>query len=633
MCYAAGIIVFKAASSRGPAAARQVILPSSMVSLEGLVQEYPISRYKRWRFEFRADKINGARSDISLMAYVRDLNGASYGDSVRFTAALSEPFNYAAPGNLDWRGYLSDRGIKAEAKGEKPEIIRKAPFFFRIAQLFRAQALEVFAKNFPADQASVLSGIVMGEKKSVSEGLKRAFQDSGAMHLLVASGSNVGFVTFLIYFLCAKAGLDKKYTGFLALTCAGFYVAAAGLDPPLVRGYAMFAAAFLGFLIARDSGVFQGLVLACLAILVFSPRALFDAGFQMSFMAAYGIIVGMALWGPICRIGGFSNNILAIILVSFFAQIGLYPLMALYFHKVSLISILSNVALAPASGVIMGLGFLCVAASYWAPLFAVIKPLGAFAVGFFIRLVEFFASFEFSAVRLSPPSALTLSAFFIFIFALLHAPLFGFRNKKLYFAAAGSLLIGVFGTKVSPEKNLAAMFSDADTHSVILKHGSKAVFLVNPGLDGGKLVNSSLYYGFREIDGVFISTLARKDWSGLGGMAQSLGVKKIILPYGPLPEELSEVLSELEKNGGAVLRVWSGEALDISGVWVHPVWRGRSGGYGGNTPYEGLDWRFSGKDFKVAVEDDGRRAAGACGISGECRDFAGKKGELLEFEL
>ena len=31
--------------------------------------------------------------------------------------------------------------------------------------------------------------------------------------------------------------------------------------------------------------------------------------------------------------------------------------MALYFHKISLISILSNVILVPAAGVIMGLGF------------------------------------------------------------------------------------------------------------------------------------------------------------------------------------------------------------------------------------------------------------------------------------
>ena len=169
--------------------------------MEGRVQEYPVTQRGRWRFEFKADKMNGAGCDITFMAYVRDMGGASYGDSVRFTAGLKEPFNYSAPGNLDWRGYLADRGIKAEARGEKPEIVGKAPFFFRLAQKFRVKTLEVFEENFTPDQGSVLGGIVIGEKKSISESMKRSFQDSGAMHILVASGSNVGFVTFLIYFL------------------------------------------------------------------------------------------------------------------------------------------------------------------------------------------------------------------------------------------------------------------------------------------------------------------------------------------------------------------------------------------------------------------------------------------------
>ena len=99
-----------------------------------------------------------------------------------------------------------------------------------------------------------------------------------------------------------KAQDRKKYSGLLALACAGFYVLVAGLEAPLVRGYVMYSAALAGYLLDRDSGVFQGLVIACLAILLVEPAALFDAGFQMSFIASYGITAGMTLWdGPISR--------------------------------------------------------------------------------------------------------------------------------------------------------------------------------------------------------------------------------------------------------------------------------------------------------------------------------------------
>lgn len=628
--YAVCIIAAGYGSRRGPAAPPAEFY-SRDVSIEGRVREYPVSRRGNWRFELRADRINGSASGLNVMAYVRDMGGASYGDTVRFTARLREPFNYGVPGNLDWRGYLAGRGIASEARGEKLEIVEKAPFFIRVAQAVRTKALQVFAENFTPDQASVLSGIVMGEKKSVSDGLKKAFQDSGAMHILVASGSNVGFVTLLVYFLSGRAGLGRKYAGFLALACAGFYVAAAGFDPPLVRGYVMAAAAFTGFMLGRYPGGFQGLVLACLWILVLEPQALFDASFQMSFIAAYGIVVGMALWGPICRVPGFWNRVLTIILVSFFAQIGLYPLMALYFHKVSLISLLSNVALVPASGALMGLGFLCMPASYCGALFGAVKPLIASAVGAFIWLVGFFASLPWSAVRLSPPSALTMCAFFVFVFALLHAPLFGFRNKKLYFIALPALLVALTGARALPAKNAAAMFSDGDTHSVIIKKGAGAIFLVNPGMDGEKLANAALYYGFREVDGVFISTLDRKNWGGFAALAGGLGVRKAVLPYGPLPGELEDALSAFRKSGGAVVRAWDGDMVDVAGVPVRAVWREGSSGYGGNTAYEGLDWRFSGGDFTASVEDAGRRVSWSGADSSGAREA--KRGELVEFGL
>ena len=77
------------------------------------------------------------------------------------------------------------------------------------------------------------------------------------MHLLVASGSNVGFITFLVYFLCSKLKIGKIFRP-PGLACAGFYVLVAGLEAPLVRGYVMYSAALAGYLLDRDSGVFRG---------------------------------------------------------------------------------------------------------------------------------------------------------------------------------------------------------------------------------------------------------------------------------------------------------------------------------------------------------------------------------------
>ncbi len=611
LCWAAVISAFRFARPPSQDVSRGLPpLPAPGVRLEGRVAQYPVRNGKLWRFAFEVFSVDGASADTAVMVYAADMGGASYGDKAAFTAALSEPFNYAIPGNLDWRNYLAGRGMKAEARGGRLEIIKKAPFPVRLAASFRARALKIFEDNFTADQASVVAGVVLGEKKSVSEELKAAFQDSGAMHLLVASGSNVGFITFLVYFLCSKLKIGKKYSGLLALVCAGFYVLVAGLEAPLVRGYVMFSAALAGYLLDRDSGVFQGLVIACLAILVIEPSALFDAGFQMSFIASYGITAGMTLWDGLIRLKGPALSLARILMVSLFAQAGLYPLMALYFHKVSLISIVSNVILVPAAGVIMGLGFATLLISAPASLFSIVRTLTGYGLAVFIRLIKWFAAFKYSSVLVSPPSALTLAACFCFVFVLLHAPLLGFRRRRLYALAAAPLL-ALSAAGFLPEKSLISVFSDSDTRCVMIRHGRDGLFLINPGVSGRKLANSVLHYGFREVEAVFVSTPARRNWSGLEELARFIRIKKVILPYGARPPELQGALVRLAALGVPVERAWPRDKLLFGGLEVRPDWiaardlRFKETGYAGRGPWEGLDWSLKAAGFEIMVMGGG----------------------------
>jgi len=638
LCWAAVIAAFRSTGS-GDLSRSLPPLPVSGVHLEGRVAQYPVHSGNLWRFAFEVAAIDGVAADTIVMAYAGDMGGASYGDETAFIAELSEPFNYAIPGNLDWRNYLAERGIRAEARGGRLEITQKAPFPIGLASSFRTRALEVFERNFTIDQASVLGGIVLGEKKSVSEELKIAFQDSGAMHLLVASGSNVGFVTFVVYFLCSKLRIGKKYSGLLALACSGFYVLVAGLEAPLIRGYVMFSAALAGYLLDRDSGVFQGLIIACLAILLVEPSALFDAGFQMSFIASYGITVGMTLWDNLIRLKGPALSLARILPVSFFAQAGLYPLMALYFHKVSLISIFSNVILVPASGVIMGLGFATLLISWPSRLFLIMKTFTGFGLAVFIRLIKWFAAFKYSSVLVSPPSALTLAAFFFFVFVLLHAPLLGFRRRRLYALAAVPLLT-LSAAGFLPETNLVSVFSDSDTRSVLIRHAMSGLFLVNPGISGRKLANSVLHYGFREVEGVFISTPARRDWSGLEELARFIKIKKVILPYGARPPELEAALGRLSAAGVFVESVWPQDKLIFGELEIWPDWtvsgdlRFKTIGYTGRGPWEGLDWRLKAPGFEVAVLSGGSRVVvkGPLGSMAE-HLIENRPGAAVEMEL
>lgn len=604
LLYSAVIIVFKG-YFLGPSAELPFPLPRAGVLVEGRVAEYPIGRPGGRRFTLETSALYGRPFKTGLMVYSSEKSGFSYGDRVSFLADLGRAPGAAAPGSLDWADYLGKRGIAAEARAMKIEVTGEAGPVLRLARAFRLNTLETFDANLGPEAASVLGGVVLGEKRNVPPELKLAFQDSGAMHLLVASGSNVGFVVAVVYFFCFRLGFKRRASGLAALALSGFYVLASGLDPPLVRAYLMFSAGLCAYLLRREGGAFQALCLAALGILVFSPRALFDAGFQMSFLAAYGLIVGMALWGRYFKAGGLPGKAAALLRMSFFAQLGLYPLLAIYFHKISLVSLFSNMLLVPGSGVAMALGFLLAFFSKAGFILKLLVPVAGLFMKLFIGTVRFFAAMPYSSVYVAQPSALGAAGFYVCALAFLHAPLSGFRNPRLLAAAAlgaAVMAAGALGRAVpAGNKGVALLFGDSDTSCVLVKVPGAGLFMVNPGLVGKKLADAVLAEGGRELEGVLLTSLEKKNYSGLEELAGMVAVKNIFIPYGPQPPGFSGLLRGLEEKGAAVRRAWPGEA-PAAALKVAAGWGGRVAGYTGRGDL--VDWDIYG----LSVEKDGGSA-------------------------
>ncbi len=627
LLYAGGILLFKDFFIRPPEAL-PFPLPRSGVLIEGRVAEYPAAAPGGRRFALETSRVYGRPLKTGLMVYARPPAAASYGDRVSFLADLEAPPGASVPGSLDWAEYLLDRGVVAQARARELEISAPANVFIRLARRFRYSAMSAFEAGLPPEAASVLGGVVLGEKKSVPPGLKAAFQDSGAMHLLVASGSNVGFVVAVVYFFCARLGLKKRQSGLAALALAGFYVTAAGMDTPLVRAYIMFSAGLCAWVLRREAGAFHALTAACLLILALWPRYIFDAGFLMSALAAYGLIVGMALWGRYAKKGGLVGYAAGLFLMSFFAQLCLYPLLAVYFHKISLVSLVSNMVLVPASGLAMGLGFLLALLSGSGPVFTGLAYVTGHFVEAFIGAVRFFAGLPFSSVSVAEPSSWFVAGFFVLALALLHAPLLGFRSRRLYFAAAVGLIFTSVGPllKVSaagPFKCRAVLFGDSNTSCALLSVPA-GLFLVNPGVNGKKLADSVFTEGSRSLEGIFLTSLEEKNFSGLEELSGAVAIKNIFVPYGPRGPELRRVLEGLVKKGARVYKAWPGE---FPAPGLKAAAGGRGAGYTGRSDI--LDWEVG----PLRIGKEGGYAEAACACRKCPAPASVRKGKTVTLEL
>ncbi|MCK4935586.1 MAG: ComEC/Rec2 family competence protein [Elusimicrobiales bacterium] len=623
-------------------------LPLRRAEVEGIVKSYPRASGKRFRFNLAVTEINGEKIKTGIIIYLNNSNGFGFGDKVLLKGTLGNIYSDKVPGNLDWKEYLEIRGINGRMLNPKAEVLEKAGFLFRLSRNIHRHILKVFNEEFDSDHSAILSGIVIGEKTNIPKSLKRSFQDSGAMHLLVASGSNVGFMAFIVYFICALARLKKGLTYFISIAVCGIYVLSAGLDPPLVRAYIMFMFALAGFLISRESGVFQGLLMSGFAILIYEPNALFDAGFQMSFIATYGIIAGMASWNKFIKGGIFLKAITGIFAVSLFAQLGLYPLMAVYFHRISLISAFSNIIFVPFSGVLMTLGLFTAAFSK-IPLFGdIISQVTLYSLKLFKFFVVSLGGFGYSAVFVSSPSVFIIIAAYILIFIILHMPVLGFKNKKMYMTLGAAFLIFLAGFFTRKNRDIS-LFYHGRHSCAFLKNPDCGLVVLNAGIAGDKLTQAVLETGYTEIEILLLSSLSADYMNGLKELSENIRIKNILIPFGYRAKRENEILKELIKKGVHIEEMWPGEQKEFCNFKAGPRWglhayadgkSFRNEGYAGEPFFDRLSWHFESLDFNFEFARFGNgirlyknnKAIGKLGNKA-IRDIKARKGKIIRIEI
>lgn len=282
-----------------------------------------------------------------------------------------------------------------------------------VAGAVREAALEAFEQRLEPAQAALLGGVVFGDRGRLSHDLAAAFRDAGATHLLVASGSNVVFALGLAAGFAALVGASHRVILIAGVAGAASYTACAGADAPLLRGFLMAAFTTLGYFCTRNSGAFQGLVLACWVLALADPASVFGAGFQLSFAAAFGLVAASPRWRPRREWPWYVRYVMGIFLSSLAAQIAVAPFIALHFGQFSLAALLSNIFLVPTAAALMWSGTALALLQNIAPSIGWLAGLPtALLLRFFEALARFFASLPGLRWEVAPPGPLFLGVYY-----------------------------------------------------------------------------------------------------------------------------------------------------------------------------------------------------------------------------
>ena len=560
-------------------------ISATPVTLCGKVASFPAVHKNGYTAAVRVKSVNGQKTCGYVYARFQDYCPA-WQETLCLQGKLKKPYSIAMLGNFDWGAYLAGKHIFTEMRVAQAEQKSRPAFFFRALSAVRQDILAVFEQHFSRNLAAIAGGILLGERGEIDESLYAHFQDSGAIHLLVASGGNVGFVTLLVFAFCALFGAGRKKTALLALGIAGLYTLLAGADAPLVRAYFMTVCAVTGYFLHRNSGVLQGLIISCFVILLLNPAAVFETGFQMSFLATLAIVICLNNYQLPAKWPRWVKFFVQIFMATLITQLALLPVFTNVFFKVSFAGLLSNMLLVPLASLLMGLSF----AYYIFSLLHIGFLLHGLTLGtlwVFEQAVQFFASLPFSSVTAAAWRPGWIAAYYTGLFVLFNLPQKAFI-KRIWKYAAALILLAPTVQYVFFNPPTVWLLNEWNKNAILLRTPNGKRILFGAAIDGEKLSRAVLRSGGRKLDAVFISENAAKQLQEVAALQKRLPVQRVIAPFDLWPGE------EITQNGVRVQARW-GLLKNRTGA----LWSNR--GYSGGRDSLSYQVTVSGKTFTTAA--------------------------------
>jgi competence protein ComEC len=381
-----------------------------------------------------------------------------YGDKVRIRRVrLHRPKGFSNPGSFDYETYMTARGISAVGGVSRPSQIqildrKTSPSLLGSLYTFRERLLSAVYRHLPKGEAQALNAMLFGERRLVPRRIQSAFYDSGVGHLLAISGLHVGFVALFLYRLLFFVGrwtprsvslrmppflMPSRFAAFGAVPLVLAYMIIAGARVTTVRASIMVVTYLVARFLQRDRDHFNTLGLAALIILLWDGRFLFDAGFQLSFVAVLVILAGLRAFPDKSKIREFIR-------VTILVSLSMIPILAFHFHRVSLYGVAANLALIPLASILVPAGLMV---SVFGAVFTGWAELLFYPVHLLTYLLlegaQRFSDLPHAALRVLPPTPIML----LTLYTVVAAGFFLNRSKVLRNVAVGASL-AVFGASI-----------------------------------------------------------------------------------------------------------------------------------------------------------------------------------------
>lgn len=345
-------------------------IPARFFSVSVIDEPRIREKYTEFRASVNTCFFNGRRHPAAGNMLVRVRGGSGTGNP-EYGSQFLIPANYAGipgpanPGEFDYRSWLFNQNIlyrctlnaqqliplKSNSAGTIPGWLIK----------FRQRQISFYRTLIKNKEAfAVASTLILGYRSDLSQETLADYTKTGTIHALSVSGMHVGMVYLILDRALRMLNRNKLLSLvkiLLMIMAIWLYTLLTGYSPSALRSAVMLTLFIAGKSMGRPLSGDRILSSSALLLLIYNPLLLWDAGFQLSYLAVAGLIF---LHPQIRNLITFRIKLIqhlwSLISISLAAQIFTFPFSIYYFHQFPTYFLLGNLFIALPATAVMYLG-------------------------------------------------------------------------------------------------------------------------------------------------------------------------------------------------------------------------------------------------------------------------------------
>ena len=443
---------------------------------------------------------------------------------------------------------------------------------------------EVSFDRLSERNAAFLMGLLVSDKEHLDDEAYEALENSGLLHMSVASGFHVEAVVTAVVLLLGLLAVNRKRAMLISVPIIIFYIFINGCSVSIIRAAIVMFMIILAAYAQRDFDSVIGLCMAGLVIILLNPLNVFNISFILSFCSVGAIIffvggliklfdkihVGkgeekLIMKHPLRRVFYYIRSTLCVCIA---VQLVIVPISAHFFGYVAPYSIIANLYTSWLIPIIMFFGALMLIFC----MNEILCAACAFAADKLINL--FFALVQ----RVSEIPGARIEAYISFggvVLALmiLSCAYFYFKKKPKTACAIGVICILIIGAgavnKANEANKIEINFVNVGQgDGAFIKYGNGRAIVIDGGDVGESDYTFSPYMkrsGVKSIECIFVSHFDDDHAKNILNVMDNFEVRNVALPIRMRKSEMQVLIENKAREINAdILYVRSGDEFEIS---------------------------------------------------------------------